>query len=80
MGLPRSRQKKITIAPRRQNMVINDQLEPGVEFTQDTKSGSSWVLFWIPNDDRLYRWLDGQWKPLKPGIISDRKKDALRSI
>ena len=61
-------------------MVINEELTPGIEFTQDTKSGSSWVLFWVPTSDRLYRWLDGRWKPLRSDIITDRKKDALRSI
>ncbi len=61
-------------------MVLNDELTPGIEFTQKTKSGSTFVLFWVPKDDRLYRWIDGKWKLLRSDIITDRKKQALRSI
>ena len=57
-------------------MVIADELAPGIEFTQPTKSGSTWILFWMPDTNRLFRW-DGRWTPIKPETISAQKKQFL---
>ena len=65
-----------TILPRRQNMVIADELTHGIEFTQGTKNGNVLILYWIPKNDRLYRW-DGRWTLIKPGTISAQKKQFL---
>ena len=66
----------LSIAPRRQIMVIDDQLVPGIEFTQAAKSGNVLILFWTIKGDRLYRW-DGRWTPIKPETISATKKRFL---
>ena len=67
-----------TILPRRQIFVIADELVPGLEFSQPTKSGSTWILFWVPESDRLYRW-NGRWVAIKPQVISAQKKQFLNA-
>ena len=66
----------LSISPRRQNMVIDDELTHGIEFTQAAKSGNVLILYWIPKSDRLFRW-DGRWIAIKPGTISAQKKQFL---
>ena len=65
-----------TISPRRQNFVIADELTHGIEFTQAAKSGNVLILYWIPKDDRLFRW-GGKWIAIKPETISAQKKQFL---
>lgn len=37
--------------------VIEDELVPGVQFCQGTQSGDRLVLLWVPETDRLYKWI-----------------------
>jgi hypothetical protein len=73
--------KPHVINPRRRVMVINDELCPGVEFSQNTKSGDRWVLFFT-DSDRLYRWdrERSQWMGIQTTAISHAKQQQLKTI
>jgi hypothetical protein len=70
------------ITPGRIVAVIDDQLVPGVQFCQDTKSGNRFVILWAPETDRLFKWeaRSQLWRPIKPDTVSAAKKQKLLEI